>query len=201
MTELPSRSHKSREPREVVPVTRNPGRVRKQPVSRKFMETFIQGNARDVWSSMIWQTFFPNLRDNVADAVHDGIDMLFSGNGNSGGYRRGPRRHTGNNITRHNPDKALGGHAPERFSRDDRRNHNLGTIEIDSRAEAEEVLNSMNATIDQYDLVSLAEFYQLVQISPETTDFGWGWEDLGGAKIIASRGSYYLDLPSPIKIK
>lgn len=206
MTEFPSQSHKSREPREIQPITMGAARVRNEPAGRRMLKTIFLGDARTTWSSMIWDSFFPNLRDNINDVFHDGIDNLFNGNGGSGYYGGGRRRNRGSQsrsgITRHNPDNALGGSvSQERMSRADRNNHNLKVLEIDSRAEAEEVLNAMLQLIDSYDQVTLAEFYQMVRQTPEHTDYKWGWEDLGGASVVHSRGYWYLDLPDPIILK
>lgn len=201
MEEFPSQSHKAREPREIQPITRSVGRVRKAPFGRRFRETFIQGDAQSVWSSMIWNSFFPGLRDQVNDALHQGLDSLF--NGGTTAYRRAGHPSRSSGISRHNPDKALGGRreVEQRISREERDRHDLSVIELDSRAEAEQVLEAMNATIDQFDVVSLADFYQMVRITPDHTDYKWGWEDLGGARIAHSRGSYYLDLPPVIVIR
>lgn len=203
MEPFPSQSHKAGEQREIQPVTRAPGRVRKAPAGRRLLTTFFQGDAKTTWASMMWETFFPNLRDNIEDSVHNGISTLFGGT-SSRGYYGGARRSHNSQITRHNPDRALGARGAvetTRISREDRAAQRLDVIEIDSRAEAEDVLNAMNNTIDQYDVVTLAEFYQMVRITPDHTDFGWGWEDLGGTTIVHHRGSYFLDLPQPIKLK
>lgn len=205
MEEFPAQSHKSREPRQVQPVTTSVARVRKAPLGQRLRETFIQGDARTVWASMIWETFFPNLRDNFADAVHNGIDSLFDGTTTS--YRRNRNTRyarTNSNISRHNPDRVLGRNSPTsetRYSDDARRNHDFSVLEIDSRVEAEEVLSQMNLLIDQFDICTLADFYQMVRITPTHADYKFGWEELGGARVVHSRGSYYLDLPAPIQIK
>lgn len=199
MTEFPSQSHKANEPREIVPITRNPGRVRPAPLGRRFRETFIQGDAKTAWSSMLWNSFLPGMRDQLAEAVHQGIDSLF--NGGTTSYRPNRRSPAGSNISRHNPDRALGGRPSERLTREDRGRQDTSVIEIDSRAEAEEILAALAQTIDQFDVVTLAEFYQLVRITPEHTDYKFGWEDLGGARVTHSRGSYYLDLPPTIALK
>lgn len=204
MTEFPSQSNKSREPREVQPVVMNAGRVRKTPMGTRLRETFFQGNARDVWGAMFWNVFMEGIRDNVADAFHEGVDTLLRGQGGGGGYRRSRSGISRNSsVSRHNPDRALGsGRTQEdRYSRDDRNRQNTSVIELDSRAEAEQVLVSLNASLDQFDVVTLAEFYQLVKISPEHTDYKFGWEDLGNARIAHSRGAYYLDLPPVITLK
>lgn len=200
MEEFPSQSRKVREPREVQPVTLKAGRIRKPPVGRRFLETFFLGDARTSWSNMIWDSFFPNLRDNIKDSVHDGIDSLFGGTASV--YRPGRGRISRNSqINKHNPDMALGSRPNERISREDRQRQNTSGVEIDSRVEAEEVLAAMNRTIDQFDVVTLAEFYQLVRITPDHTDYKWGWEDLGGSHIVHSRGSYYVELPDPIPLR
>lgn len=203
MTEFPSQSHKAREPREVKPVVMTPGKITKAPAGRRLMETFFQGDFKSTISSMIWNTFFPNLRDNMADSVHDGIDSLFHGQGGGGSRSRsrgGSSRFAGSQISRHSPDRALAGRS-ERFSKEDREQQRVDRVEIGSRAEAEEVLAALNRSIDQFDAVTLAEFYQLVDLSPSHTDYKFGWDDLGGAGVVHSRGGYYLDLPPVITLK
>lgn len=208
---FPAQSHKSREPREtqreVLPITTSEARVRKAPWSRRFRETFIQGDAHSVWGSMFWEVFLPGVRDNIANAVHDGIDSLFSGVGTVSSRRNrynsynSNSRYSNNGISKHNPDRALGGGSTSRFDEDARRNHDFSVLEIDSRVEAEEVLSQMNLHIDQYDVCTLADFYQMVRITPAHTDYKFGWEDLGGARVVASRGSFYLDLPRVITLR
>lgn len=204
MEEFPVQSHRAREPREIQPVTKNPGRIRKAPLGRRLLDTFVLGDFKTTINNMIWDTFFPNMRENFQDSLHNGVESLFGGVDSS--YRYGSKRRGGyrdTSITKHNPDRVLGGRGASepRISREDRSRQNTSVIDIDSRVEAEEVLRSMNATIDQFDVVTLAEFYQLVQIEPEHTDYKFGWEDLGGAHIVHSRGSYYLDLPPLITLK
>ena len=202
MTQFPSQSHKSHEPREVQPVTKSPARERKAPVSRRLRESFFQGSAETAWSSMIWNSFIPGLADQLENAMHEGLSTLFGGTSTVYG-RSGRRQSVGGRISRHSPDRALGGGQSHtsRVDVDPRDRHNASVYEIDSRAEAEEVLRALNNSIDQFDVVTFAEFLQLVRKSPEHTDFGWGWDDLGGTKIVHSRGIYYVDLPPVIKLK
>lgn len=199
MTQFPSQSHKSHEPREVKPVTMSPGRLRKPPMLRRFRETVFKGDAGSAWSSMIWNSFFPGLADQMENALHEGLATLFGGTSST--YRRQHQMTAGGRISRHNPDRALGDNRPSRVEVDPRDRHNSGVYEIDSRAEAEEVLAAMNLTIDSFDTCTFAEFLQLIRRTPEHTDFGVGWEDLGGSKIVHSKGAYFLDLPPVISLK
>lgn len=203
MPEFPSQSRRSQEPREVQPVTLTPGRVRKPTLSQRFKETFFRSSPQEVWGAMFWDVFMRGITDNLADSFHEGVDTLFRG---QGGYvNRGRRARSYDSrslISKHNPDRALGqGPTTDRFSKEDRRRQNVGVIELDSRAEAEEVLHQMMATIDEFDVVTLANFYEMVRISPDHPDYHFGWEDLGGAKVVSSRGAYYLDLPPVIDLR
>jgi hypothetical protein len=202
MEYLPPQSRKAAEAREIQPITREPGRLREEPVRRKFMNTFFKGTAKGAWSSMVWDTFFPALRDTVEDALHNGLATMFGGTTST--YAGNRYRNRSSQISKHNPDRALGGfrrEEHERISRDDKRQQNTGVVELSSRAEAQEVLEALNNTIEQYGVATLAEFYQMVQIPPDGPDFTFGWEDLGGATIAHSRGAYYLDLPRPIPLR
>ena len=207
MAEYPSQSHASREPerREVAPITTSEGRVRRAPLGRRFRETFFQGDARSVGRAMFWEVLMPGIADNVADAFHAGIDNMFHGTWQN--RRPGPRGRSfsGSGISKHNPDRALRGFADsspvDRYSDSDRSNQRVDVIALDSRVEAEEVLHQMSLLIDQFDVCTLADFYKMVRITPTGIDYKFGWEDLGSAKVVHSRGEYYIDLPRPAPIK
>jgi len=202
MTEqFPSQSHKSRESRVVEPVVTNPGRIREAPTGRRIRDTIFQGSARSVWTSMIWDTFFPNIRDNIQDTIHKGVDVLFGGYTDSRIHNRYRGNYRSSAISRHNPDRALGRTSESRqIEQKPRFDGDTSVIELDSRVEAQEVLNQMNLLIDQFDVCSMADFLRLVDITPEHTHYGIGWEELGDAHVVPARGSFYLALPEPIRL-
>lgn len=201
MVDFPSQSHKAREPREVQPVTRAPAKIGKPPTGRRLRQTFFQGDAGTAWGSMIWESFIPGLRDQIEDALHEGLSTLLGGG--SSVYRR-QRNSPGNRISRHNPDRAIGSGGSRyenQISRDDRRRQDTSAVEFDSRAEAEACIESLNRSIDSFDVVTLAEFYELVQHTPDHTDYKFGWDELGGARVVHSRGAYHVELPPVITLK
>lgn len=204
MTDFPPQSHASREPRQIQPVTTVEARVRKAPLLRRLRENIIQENGATVWSTMLWDVLLPGARDVISNVFHEAVDLTFQGS--RGGYRRNFSGGSNINVTRsqiskHNPDRVLGGSSNDRHVQEGLANHDFTVIEIDSRVEAEEVLTQMNFLIDQFDICTLADFKVMVRISPNPLDYKFGWEDIGGARAIASRGSYYLDLPRPIQLK
>lgn len=202
--QYPNQSRKANEARVALPITREPATIRKAPFGRRVLGAMFLGDAQSTWESAIWQSFFPNLRDNIEDSVINGIRTLFGGSSAAFGRSRSTSHYTPQGqISRHSPDRALGsrGVVEPRMSREDKQAQNLRVIEIASRAEAQAVLEAMNATIDQYDVITLAEFYQMVRITPDHTDFKFGWEDLGGSVIVHAHQKYFLDLPPLIELK
>jgi hypothetical protein len=81
------------------------------------------------------------------------------------------------------------------ISRQQRAQHDFSDIIIQSRAEAEDVLDGLRNLIHQYEVASVSDFYGLVGLTGEFTDDKWGWYDLRSASIRAIRGGYVLMLP------
>ena len=73
-------------------------------------------------------------------------------------------------------------------------------IILETRGEAEEVLDRMNELIDTYGIVSVADMYDLVGISCNYTDNKYGWTNIRNAEPIRVRDGYMLKLPKAIPI-
>ena len=75
-------------------------------------------------------------------------------------------------------------------------------IIIASRGEAEEIIDKMNEIIVNYDVVSVADLYEMIGYDKKSryTDFNYGWSDLRGAKAVRVPDGFLLDLPRPIRL-
>lgn len=81
------------------------------------------------------------------------------------------------------------------LSRQARANHDFGEIILATRAEAEDVLEQLRELINQYEIATVSDLYQLVGHTGEFTDDKWGWDDLRSASIRPIRGGYLLNMP------
>jgi hypothetical protein len=84
----------------------------------------------------------------------------------------------------------------------DRSQDDFSDILIESREEAEDVLEYLRALVSRYKIATVNDFYDLVGISVEFANEKWGWCDLQSASIRADRGGYLLNLPhaQPIEL-
>ena len=77
----------------------------------------------------------------------------------------------------------------------DKATHNFDGIILESRREAEEVIDRLGDLIDNYDAATVSDLYELVGITGSFTDDKWGWTDIRSAGIRRVREGYLLQLP------
>ena len=76
----------------------------------------------------------------------------------------------------------------------------LWTIILESRGEAEDVLERMDELIATSQVVSFADFYDLVGVSGNYTDNKYGWTDIRNASVIRVRDGYMIKLPKALPL-
>ena len=77
----------------------------------------------------------------------------------------------------------------------------IDDIVFETRGDAEKVLDTLSEALSVYGSVSVADFYDLADISAEWTDNNFGWTDLRGARVLRTRGGgYTIDMPKPTNI-
>lgn len=209
--EFPSNSQQRRTPRKEEPKTENrrvdkvvAGQVvrRKTPLGKRIKETFLGGDSKSVFEYVVQDVFIPAVRDMIADAGQQGLERMLYGEVRSTARRghvrpgdpRRPINYNGVSRTSRNDD-------PRQMSRRARANHDFGEIIIPTRPEAEAVLEGLFALLDEYDVATVSDLYEMVGVSSQFTDRNWGWTDLRGTDIRRIREGYLLDLPRPDDIR
>ena len=176
-------------------VTRKRRSLRKQ-----LSETFIAGDMRGAIQYVTFDVLLPAAKDMVVEAFSAGIEKLIFGEGRrrrgSTMPQSGPTGYiTYNQMSR--PESRLSSSASRALSRQARARHDFDEIVLDSRTEAEEVIDRLYDIVGRYDSATVADLYELVGLSSSHIDHKWGWTDLRGSGISRIRDGYLLDLPDP----
>jgi len=79
-----------------------------------------------------------------------------------------------------------------------RHNGGIEDIVFDTRSDAQEVLNQLDDLMTTYQLVSVADLYNLIGKTNSFTDNKYGWIDLKKAHVRRIRSGYSIDLPKTI---
>lgn len=195
MSEYKSNSHRSknenRDNKKVEKVVSGKARVKKKSGISKLKDNLISEDVDSVKSYAITDVLIPAAKKAISDIVTNGIDMILYGETRS--------KKDSNSISYVSYDRFSGRDSrSSRNSSSYRRSsyYTYDDIILDSRGEAEEVLRQMDAIIEEFDVASVADLYDLVGISRNFTDQRYGWDNLSDARVERLRdGGYMLRMP------
>lgn len=210
MEDYPSNSHKKAAPKKEIDEPKKIEKIvegtvvrRKKSLSKRFTETFIGGDAKTVGLYLMYDVLLPAVKDTLADAMSQGVERMLFGESRPSSRRSGSR-HSGQGsyiaYNRYAPNQPrqnerYGRQEPPGISRRARANHNFDEIVLETRVEAEEVIDQLFAILERYESVAVSDLYELVGITNTPQDEKWGWTDLRGASVSRIRNGYLLNLP------
>lgn len=192
----PPNSDKSKSPPEdkkVERVTEGDAIRRKKPLSRRFSDTFIGGDAKTAFSYVVFGVLIPAAKDALADAASQGVERLIFGES-----RTQKRSSMANGLGRVNYAGISRSAAPttqRTMSRRARTLHDFDEVVLQSRTEAEEVIDRLFELTSRHGYATVADLYELVGLKSTHVDVKHGWTDLRGAGVARVRNGYLLDLP------
>lgn len=150
----------------------------------------------------------PAIKEGTTDALKSLIDGIFYGSdgvqrrysgGNTRTYRGGrtnynavSNRSKGGSPRNYGPTDDM----PEEPARSNGRFRSTDYF-IDTRQEAFMALDELNRQIEDYGVVAVSDFYDLIGVKTEFTDSKYGWTDLSLGSVQSYRDGYVLQLPSP----
>lgn len=173
----------------------------KKPFGRKLKDVFVKADFKSVGIYLVMDVLLPAAKGMAVDAVTEGANRVFYGDG-----RRGPRPGPGfgTRVTYNKMSSPMGG-APMGYpsaqfrARANPSIHHEGADNeyiLPTRAEAEAVVDAMVNVLDQFQVVSLADLKEMLNVSPiPHTDHKLGWDSLVGTKVKQVREGYLIDLP------
>lgn len=186
MADYKSNSHKSKEGKTVKKEIKKvaTGKTRKQSSISKLSD-MIRQDSKGIGEHIVMDLLIPAGKKLLTDT----LDMMLYGEvrDNRSRKKSGSRVSYGD-YYRYRDEPRRPSHS-----------YSYDQVYLDTRGEAEEVLDGMENIIDKYDQVSIADMYDLCDITGDYTDNKYGWRTLRGAYIEKTReGDYTIKLPRPI---
>ena len=194
MAEYKGNSHRSKEQNEVVEKKVEQiakGKTKKKSEVKKLADTFIAEDITSVKDYILMEVLLPAAKKAISDIVTNGIDMILYGETRTKSKSRESRvsytKYYDRDRDYDRPTRTRG-----------RYGYDYDDIILDTRKEAEEVLDRMDDLIDNYGMVSVADLYDLVGVSGNYTDNKYGWTNLRNADVQRVRDGYLLKLPKAL---
>ena len=199
---FPSNSHRSRiekeEPKKVVTKVISGNAVKKKKTFwRRMTDTLFGEDVESVSSYIVHDVLIPAAKNTLSDIVTGGIEMLLFGDRQASRAQRNGRGRSYVSYSNYYKGDRRDDRQPQSRNR---MRHNFEDVILESRGEAEEVLNNLVDLVVDYGMASVADLYDLVGISTSYTDNKYGWTNLSTARPVRVRGGYLLDLPRPMPL-
>lgn len=167
-------------------------KTRKRNGVTKLKDVFVNEDAKNVKSYIFSDVLVPAIKKLIYDIVNDGASMLLFGNTSSG-----RKKTIGSNVSyRQFYDSKVEDRRPVSSSRFD-----YDDLIFESRGEAEAALSKMDEVIDVYGTVSVADLYDMCELTAPYTSNKYGWSNIQTAEVARLRdGGYVLKLPRALPI-
>lgn len=170
--------------------------VKKESFGKKIFDIFIAEDWTAVKDYVIYEKFLPYLKDSLRDSLISGVDMIFGG----GGQVR-PRSSSTNSKTSYQSYYDKNSKTPSKKPSGFQGRHGVDELIFEDRYEAEMVLKKMIEILEQYDHVTVADYYEFADVPSDYTDYDWGWKSLETAQTVRlTSGEYTIKLPRVIHI-
>jgi hypothetical protein len=195
-----NKTKKSISEKKVEKVTTGEVVLKKRSLGERFRSVFFGADLKSVIRYVTADVLLPALKNMAVDTIEQGAKRAIYGD--AGSRRRStnqgpmqPRISYNNPVDRRYSSGTRLPDQPLHYA-GNRRQQAVGEIILESRAEAEKVVDGMRTILDQYDTVTVADLYDLVGFAASHIDHNWGWTSLPYISVRQTREGYVIDLPS-----
>jgi len=209
-SKLPNNSYTARERREqetsetlskAVEASKQPqattvaqGKARKPSLVKKFARYIVEDSIENAREKTLDEIVIPGVKTLIFDTLTDMLDIiLFGGEGAPmGRYSASAGASKRMSYSKFYEEKSAKKNRDGRSYRDA---YEADDIILDTRNQANNVLNTLYGHIRKYGQVSVATYYDIVGVTGEWTDNRYGWTNINGAGIKPVRDGFMIILP------
>ena len=171
-------------------------KTRKKTKADEFADDLIAQSMTSVVSDVFTEVLLPSFKNMISDAVKSGIDRLLFGDSS---HRTNTNSNPASKISYSKYYTEQSNYRPEVPVRR-REAYDYNNIIFNSRGDAEAVLMRMDELISKYEVVSVADLYDLAGITGDYTDYKYGWTDIRSARIERIRDGYIIRMPKALPL-
>lgn len=173
-------------------------KTKKKSSLSKFADTFIEEDKDTVVGYLLSEVLIPSFKKMVSDTIKTGIDKILYGDAE---VSRSNSPASKISYSKYYNDKSSCSRSSSTAPVANRRDtYEYNNIVLETRGDAEAVLMGMDDIIAKYEIVSVADLYDLVGIAGSFTDYKYGWTDIRSARIERVRDGYVIRMPKALPL-
>jgi hypothetical protein len=173
-------------------------KTKKKSSLSKFADTFIEEDKDTVVGYLLSEVLIPSFKKMISDTIKTGIDKMLYGDAE---VSRSNSPASKISYSKYYNDKSSYSRSSSTAPVANRRDtYEYNNIVLETRGDAEAVLMGMDDIIAKYEIVSVADLYDLVGIAGSYTDYKYGWTDIRSARIERVRDGYVIRMPKALPL-
>lgn len=167
----------------------------------KVADSFFNEDKQNIKNYIIYDVLLPAAKKTIQTIVTNVTSMVL--------YGEADKRNNQSDIpvsrvsyrSYYNEPAKSSYYNQDRYSQRTQPIADYNNILLENRGDCEILLDQMNATIEKYTFVKVADLFDFVGLKSNYTDNNWGWTDLRSAEICRqSDGRYWIRFPKPMPI-
>ncbi len=198
MEEFKSNSNAAKENNDIstpqsAPVTT---KVTAVDAKKKTFGKFFAADAKTVGAHVVESILIPSLQKLLSDSVKGAVDWFIYGAKGKSSPNSGPGTVSYSRYYQSNSPMYYGNYAPHAPTPATRPGlYSVNEFKFEERGDAEAVLMRMNESLSRYGMVSVADFYDMINQRCSFTDQKYGWYDLRAASVIRLDDGFSIQFP------
>lgn len=184
------------EEKRVQPVVKTPAKTKKNEV-RKIADIFISEDIANVKNYIFMDVLVPAIKKAIYDIVTNGIDMFLYGGSGKGKTSAG-------SVSKVSYGKYYDQKSNNNYRGSENARSNNGfdydDIIFSNRGEAEAAKMQLQEAVVKYNMVTVADLYDVAGLTAPYTSHKYGWLGLNNVEVIRTRDGYMLKLPRAVPL-
>lgn len=185
-------------------IVRHQAVIRKKTLVQQVAGLFVAGDTQSVISYIINDVLLPSAKSMIQEMITSGIDMMLFGETRSHSRSRSRSGYGRSSISYGDYYQRESGGSRRRTARQStsRDRFNLDDIFFRHGDEATEVLDQLCERLEEYEVVTVADYFDLASVEGATWAHNkYGWDDLSKAYCTHTREGYAIVLPTPVELE
>lgn len=170
-------------------------KTKKRSEALKFADIFTSEDVNTVKNHIFSDVLVPSIKKMISDAIKTGIDMILYGDSDVSRTKSPASKIS---YAKYYNEPSYRSASEDRYSK--RETYEYNNIVLETRGDAEAVLMALEDMINQYDIASVADLYDLVGIVGSYTDNKYGWTSVRSARIERVRDGYVIRMPKALPL-
>lgn len=169
----------------------------KRPATRRFLDFVFAESPKALAAKIGRDMLVPRAKVAFLDAANGFLAGMLLGQNNTSANLLGQMNMRGGGMNYQSISSGMTPMAQAMAVTQAQTNVGYQDLVVPTQQNAEILLSNMFALLNKFNAVTVADLKEMANMTPTISDNSYGWRSLEGARIVAERNGFSLQLPKP----